>query len=110
ARGFVSKTDIIATMADVHCAHSEEARSGLLSECVPDRNVIGSVTTVVDDLALMSEHLKSGDTGLTMPFRTAREAGRRGILVTSHRSAAFCKGRTNMCQALRRLAQPHDDI
>ncbi|QJT11330.1 UDP-N-acetylglucosamine 2-epimerase (non-hydrolyzing) [Oceanidesulfovibrio marinus] len=101
---------IISTMADLHCAPTEEARSALLSEGVPDNNVIVSGNTVVDALSWMSEQLKSGDTGLPIPFRTALEAGRRVILVTSHRREAFGQGLKNICQALRILAQTHDDI
>jgi UDP-N-acetylglucosamine 2-epimerase (non-hydrolysing) len=87
----------IATLASLHFAPTEAARTALLAEGVPPERVVMTGNTVVDALRLV--------TG-TRPVPT----NRRRILVTAHRRESFGAPFENICLGLRRLAGRNPEL
>jgi UDP-N-acetylglucosamine 2-epimerase (non-hydrolysing) len=68
-----------ARLADLHFAPTEQARANLLTEGIPDADIVVTGNTVVD--ALMQTLARSKDVGAAAPIGE----GQRYILVTAHR-------------------------
>ncbi|CAM2195896.1 UDP-N-acetylglucosamine 2-epimerase [Paraburkholderia kururiensis] len=93
-------------------APTEQAKSNLLSEGVPARQVVLTGNTVIDAL-LQVKHKLDHDTALAQriaaryPFLDPQ---RRLILVTGHRRESFGEPFRHVCEALRRIAVQYDDV
>ncbi len=75
-------------MADLHFAPTERARRNLLSERVPDRDILVTGNTGIDALLWILAH-QPAQFELVLPPRTHRAIDGRFILVTTHRRESF---------------------
>lgn len=94
-------------VTDLHFAPTQRARDNLLSEGVPEQDVIVTGNTVIDALLDITSR----------PFDWTRSAlsqiadsANRTILLTAHRRESFGEPIRNICRAAREIALGHDDI
>lgn len=92
-------------LADLYLAPTNVSRDNLLREGVRAERIVVTGNTAVDALLMVRERVRSRDlSALTGPL-----AGRRLILVTSHRRESFGEPFLNTCRALRHLAEKYGD-
>jgi UDP-N-acetylglucosamine 2-epimerase (non-hydrolysing) len=106
---------LVGRLASYHFAPTETARRNLLAENVPTDRIWVTGNTVIDAL-LMVHHTVgrysadhwSGIFGTELHERITN-LSRRLVLVTGHRRENFGQGFRDLCRAIRRLAQRHDE-
>jgi len=98
---------LTSVLAELHFAPTAGARDELLREGYPPERIVVTGNTVVDALLELSSR----------PYRTAGTpleglplAGRRLVLVTSHRRESFDGGLERICLALRDIATAFPDV
>ncbi|MEH3041586.1 MAG: UDP-N-acetylglucosamine 2-epimerase (non-hydrolyzing) [Sphingomonas paucimobilis] len=101
---------IVGSIADLHFAPTRTAADALLAENVPAERVLVTGNTVIDALHMARERIAAE------PQRTQaldelaeRFAGKRVVLVTTHRRENFGGGMENIARAIARIAA-RDDI
>lgn len=101
---------IVAPIADQHFAPTQTAAEALLRENIAQDTVHVTGNTVIDALHLTRARI-DGDASLASGLDPvlARLAGKRIILVTTHRRENFGGGMAGIAQALRRVAE-RDDV
>ena len=93
---------IVGKLAHWHFAPTEGSRQNLLREGVPDADIIVTGNTVID--ALLMTAAKDLKIGIEI------DAGKRLVLVTSHRRENFGEPFRNICKALCTLAERNADV
>ena len=93
---------IAGRLARWHFAPTESSRQNLLSEGVKDQEIVIIGNTVID--ALLMTAAKDIEIGISL------DAGKRLVLVTSHRRENFGEPFRNICRALHTLAERNADI
>ncbi|WP_294320275.1 UDP-N-acetylglucosamine 2-epimerase (non-hydrolyzing) [uncultured Sphingomonas sp.] len=100
---------IVGSIADLHFAPTQTAADALLAENVPATRVLVTGNTVIDALHMARERLAAE------PQRTQaldeladRFAGKRVVLVTTHRRENFGGGMENIARAIARIAARED--
>lgn len=93
---------IAGKLAKWHFAPTEGSRQNLLKEGVPDAEIVVTGNTVID--ALLMTAARELEIGIDV------DAGKRLVLVTSHRRENFGEPFRNICCALRTLAQDNPDV
>ena len=100
---------IVGSIADLHFAPTQTAADALLAENVPAERVLVTGNTVIDALHMARERLTAE------PMRTRgldelaqRFAGKRVVLVTTHRRENFGGGMENIARAIARIAARED--
>jgi UDP-N-acetylglucosamine 2-epimerase (non-hydrolysing) len=107
---------LVSTMADLHFAPTEWAKSNLLAERIPADRISVTGNTVVDALlwTVKQQQTPAQRDALQRLFRdnwgiaVPPASGRRLILVTGHRRENFGKPFEEICLALRKLAEKKD--
>ena len=106
---------ITGRLTTLHFAPTERAKDNLIREGVLDRQIAVTGNTAVDALLWMRTRLEDPDVeqqvlyGLTAAGYTAT-LERRLVLVTGHRRESFGDGLTNICAALRQVAEMYPDV
>ncbi|MCD2322496.1 UDP-N-acetylglucosamine 2-epimerase (non-hydrolyzing) [Sphingomonas sp. IC-56] len=100
---------IVAPIADQHFAPTQTAADALLRENIAPATVHVTGNTVIDALHLTRARIE-GDASLASGLDPifARFAGKRIILVTTHRRENFGGGMAGIARALRRVAERED--
>ncbi|UYY58531.1 non-hydrolyzing UDP-N-acetylglucosamine 2-epimerase [Sphingomonas sp. S2-65] len=100
---------IVATIADQHFAPTQTAADALLRENVVAATVHVTGNTVIDALHITRAQIEA-DPSLAAGLDpiAARFAGKRIVLVTTHRRENFGDGMAGIAQALGRIAQRPD--
>ena len=100
---------IVAPIADQHFAPTDTAAAALRGENVDPATIHVTGNTVIDALLAMRARLDAqpGLAGALDPV-AGRFAGKRIILVTTHRRENFGDGLAGIAQAIRRLAERED--
>lgn len=93
---------IAGKLARWHFAPTESSRQNLLTEGVPDSEIIVTGNTVIDALLMTAAQ----DLELAVPLDPAK----RLVLVTSHRRENFGEPFRNICRALRTLAKNNAEV
>ena len=100
---------IVGSIADLHFAPTQTAADALLAENVPADRVLVTGNTVIDALHMARTRLAAE------PQRTRaldelaeRFAGKRVVLVTTHRRENFGGGMENIARAIARIAARED--
>ncbi len=93
---------VTSKIAKWHFAPTDQSKDNLLKEGVPDSDIIMSGNTVID--ALLSTAEKDIDFGIEI------DAGKRMILVTSHRRENFGAPFARICSSLKKLALANPDV
>jgi len=98
---------VSAVLADLHFAPSAEAAENLLAEGIAPDRVFVTGNTVIDAFQQAS----------ALPFDVARSSlagvpyeGKRLIVVTAHRRENFRHDMLEICEALKLVAEAHDDV
>ncbi len=101
---------IVGSIADLHFAPTQTAADALLAENVPAGRVLVTGNTVIDALHMARERIAAE------PQRTQalddlaqRFAGKRVVLVTTHRRENFGGGMESIARAIARIAA-RDDV
>ncbi|HYF49583.1 MAG TPA: UDP-N-acetylglucosamine 2-epimerase (non-hydrolyzing) [Planctomycetota bacterium] len=89
-------------------APTEAARQNLLSERIPDANIVITGNTAIDALHLGMAAVRRTQTQPPAEVEAALQ-GRRMVLVTGHRRESFGGGFENICHGLRDLADSVPD-
>ncbi len=98
---------LITQMASLNFAATEFNRQTLLSEGVEERTIHLTGNPVVDALHWTLKHVKPGDAFHDLH---ARVAGRKMIIVTTHRRENFGETMRMNLRALRRFAGRHPEL
>jgi UDP-N-acetylglucosamine 2-epimerase (non-hydrolysing) len=95
-------------IADIHFAPTQRNRNNLLSEGIPERNIVITGNTVIDALLWVKNEIRSENKRYyeldTIDFK------KRIILVTGHRRENFGEGFINLCDALRHVAENNENV
>ncbi|MES2042142.1 MAG: UDP-N-acetylglucosamine 2-epimerase (non-hydrolyzing) [Pseudomonadota bacterium] len=89
-------------LAQWHFAPTESSRQNLLREGVVDSDIIVTGNTVIDALLMTAERELS--LGIEL------DAGKRMVLITSHRRENFGEPFADICRAILKLAQDNPDV
>ena len=100
---------IAGVVADLHFAPTQHARRNLLREGVPDERIVVTGNPVIDALQQIVTHPMPTETQELLDQTGIRPGGRRLVLVTAHRRENFGKPLTDICEALRGLAEQYSD-
>ncbi len=101
---------IVAPIADQHFAPTQTAADALLRENIAADIIHVTGNTVIDALLATQAKLEADPAlGAGLDDLAARFAGKRIILVTTHRRENFGGGMENIARAIRRIAA-RDDI
>jgi UDP-N-acetylglucosamine 2-epimerase (non-hydrolysing) len=93
---------LVARLADLHFAPTEQARQALLAEGVAERSVFVTGNTVIDALLWVRERMRAAPPELPRGLLEA-VTERQVILVTGHRRESFGDGFENICLAIREV-------
>ncbi len=96
---------VAGVVADYHFVPTVRARDNLLEERVDARSIYLTGNTIVDALHWMRERV-----GQRRLPDELDPGDRRLVLVTAHRRESFGKPFRELCEALRELAERHDDV
>lgn len=100
---------IVAPIADLHFAPTETAAEALRRENIDPRTVYVTGNTVVDALLATTARIEQEPAlAAGLDDLLARFAGKRIILVTTHRRENFGGGMENIARAIRRIAARGD--
>lgn len=101
---------IVASIADLHFAPTRTAADALLAENVPPSRVQVTGNTVIDALHLARQRIAADPTRTqALDVLAERFAGKRILLVTTHRRENFGGGMDGIARAIARIAE-RDDI
>lgn len=101
---------LVGSIAELHFAPTESARSNLLREDIPARKIFVTGNTVIDSLLEISGRIEK-DAALRATLASQFsfiDAQRKLILVTGHRRENFGDGFESICRGLAELATRQD--
>lgn len=103
---------LTAAITSFHFAPTEHAKQNLLDEGVDDKSILVTGNTVIDALLYVVEKLR---TNVMLRQEVAEHfdflhSDKRLILVTGHRRESFGEGFESICNALKAIAEAHDDV
>ena len=97
-----------ARIADYHFAPTNEAKSNLLKEAIPENNIVITGNTVIDALYIAIEKLKNYEDDEIKNLKTILDSNKKLILVTGHRRENFGEGFLSICDALKTISEKDD--
>jgi UDP-N-acetylglucosamine 2-epimerase (non-hydrolysing) len=103
---------IISDIACLHFAPTESAKANLLKEGVKEDSIFVTGNTVIDSLLSTVKKLAENITlkdSVAAEFSFLRSESKL-VLITGHRRENFGEGFINICEAIRSLAESHDDV
>jgi UDP-N-acetylglucosamine 2-epimerase (non-hydrolysing) len=100
---------LVGQLTDYHFAPTDRSRDALLREDFAAENIFVTGNTVIDSLMWARERLDGGEAELPEGL-TDRLAGKRVVLVTGHRRESFGEGFTNICKAIKTVADEKEDV
>lgn len=103
---------LATTIARYHFGPTEQSRQNLLNEGVDDKSIIVTGNTVIDALLYVVEKLRS-DAALQQNMAERFDflhSDKHLILVTGHRRENFGEGFELICNALKIIAEMHDNV
>ena len=100
---------LIGRLADLHFPPTQHAYDALITEGVSPDLVTITGNTVIDSLLLTRERVTAN---LPEDAKVIQEVigNQRTVLITGHRRESHGQGFINICQAIRRLADRHQDV
>lgn len=96
---------VTGVIADYHFVPTAQARDNLLAESVDPESIYLTGNTIVDALYWMRARVDRRQ----LPADWLPD-GKRLVLVTAHRRESFGPPLCELCEALRELAERHDDV
>nr|WP_042197605.1 UDP-N-acetylglucosamine 2-epimerase (non-hydrolyzing) [Kibdelosporangium sp. MJ126-NF4]CEL23067.1 UDP-N-acetylglucosamine 2-epimerase [Kibdelosporangium sp. MJ126-NF4]CTQ90205.1 UDP-N-acetylglucosamine 2-epimerase (EC 5.1.3.14) [Kibdelosporangium sp. MJ126-NF4] len=102
---------IVSRVSALHLAPTIGAADALRAEGVPGERIVITGNTVVDAVLAIAEHDEPArDQALALLEMEIAEAGRRLVLVTSHRRESWGEPLDRVLAAVRRITQAHPDV
>lgn len=98
-----------SVLSDWHFAPTEKAKDALLTERVNARRVYVTGNTVIDALLSAVKKVRAEPAYYSEKFAFLAN-DKRLVLITGHRRESFGEGMDAICQAIRRLAQTHNEV
>ena len=102
--------EIVSRVADLHFAPTPRAYANLIKEGVAQENILVTGNTVIDALQWIKQEVSGKDDLLDPRVLSARESGKRMVLVTGHRRENQGQGFIEICTAIRELADEYHDV
>jgi UDP-N-acetylglucosamine 2-epimerase (non-hydrolysing) len=99
---------VAGVAADLHFAPTEWARSNLLHEGVPDKQIALTGNPVIDALQVVAAQPMPESINSLLYKLEIKKNGKKLILVTAHRRENFGDPLENICAALKQLASRED--
>jgi len=100
---------LIASIADIHFAHTDLTKRNLLQESVPDNKIFIVGNSSIDALFMTLENISSGKAKADTKWKS-RLRNKKYLLVTAHRRENFGDGIENICKALVELIKRNKNI
>lgn len=100
---------LIGRLADLHFPPTQHAYDALIQEGVDPQLVTITGNTVIDSLLLTRDRVTQTIPTDAEPIVPLIE-GNRTVLVTGHRRESHGQGFINICQAIRNVADQHEDV
>ncbi len=101
---------ITGHVADFHFSPTKQAKQNLVKENINPSTITVTGNTVIDALLYTSEKVKNLDSDKLTELKNKLDLSKRIILVTGHRRENHGQGFINICNALKEIAESHDDI
>ena len=100
---------LIASIADIHFAHTDLAKRNLLRESVSEKKIFVTGNSSIDALLMTLENIRSGKLKANSNWKKRLE-NKKYLLVTAHRRENFGARIENICKALLELAKRNKNI
>lgn len=103
---------LVSTIADLHFAATESAKENLLKEGIPPEKIWVTGNTVIDALRIVLEREKIFEIKdfLKSKYRIELDENKKILLVTTHRRESFGEGLSNICGAVKEIAEKRKDL
>lgn len=103
---------VVGRIADLHLCPTEQAKSNLVQEGIPDSQILVTGNTVIDALLSVVAKIKASPSlkaqlESLFPFLDPKK---KMVLVTTHRRESFGEGLIQTCAAISAIAQTRDDV
>ena len=99
---------ITGRLADFHFAPTKRSEQNLVSENVPENQILITGNTVIDALLFSVEKVRKTYPARCREIMEMLDSGKKLILVTGHRRENFGEGVMNICQALLEISRSAD--
>lgn len=104
---------LITSLAGIHFAPTEEAKSNLLADGVKEDEIFITGNTIIDALFIALKNLNGNKVRITnikrsLPFTLNDD--KKIILITGHRRESFGLGFQNICYAIKEIAFRNPDV
>lgn len=104
----------VGTIASQHYAPTSWAASRLLAEGIAPERVVCTGNTVVDALRIMRERIDGGQLSVredvVKRIAALKNAGKKIMLLTTHRRESFNGGTERILQAVKNFVTKHPDV
>lgn len=97
-------------LAKWHFCPTENNKSNLLKEGVPEGNIYVTGNTVIDALLMAKEMVRKNPPVIDGLSSDLMRSNDRMVLITGHRRENFGEGFENICNAIRNLAERFPDV
>ncbi|MFD1152080.1 non-hydrolyzing UDP-N-acetylglucosamine 2-epimerase [Saccharothrix hoggarensis] len=102
---------MIARIATLHLAPTDDAAAALVGEGMPDREIVVTGNTVVDAVRrVAAADLPARNPGVALLERVLDERSERLVLVTAHRRESWGEPLERVLRAVRAIADRHPDV
>lgn len=101
---------VAGRIADYHFAPTQKSRENLLKENIADSSILVTGNTVIDALLESSSKVENLDNDKITQLKKLIVNNEKIILVTGHRRENHGQGFINICEALKEIADTHDDV
>ncbi len=98
----------ISTLSTLNYAPTQSSADILQSEGVHHIEAVGN--TVIDSLIICREHIRKSESRYRAKFSYLFEGSNKLVAVTAHRREHFGEGLIEICSAIKKLSQEHQDI
>ncbi len=101
---------ITGHVADYHFAPTLQSKENLVKENIDPKTITVTGNTVIDALLFTSNKVSNLDSDELKELKNKLDLTKRIILVTGHRRENHGQGFINICNALKQIAESHDDV
>lgn len=102
---------LTSVLATFHFAPTEKARENLLKQAICESTIAVTGNTAIDALMQTSERIRNGELipAISDELRSAIAVSKEMVLITGHRRENFGDGFLNICTAIKKSADTHQD-
>ncbi len=100
---------LTARIADYHFAPTEQSKLNLCKEGIKEEGIMVTGNTVIDALLWAKDKLQWYEDEEITYLKTIIDPAKKILLVTGHRRENFGEGFFNICNAIKEIADTHED-